>query len=138
MDRTKLKYSTSLDEIKIHPDWDPNTLDYDFCILRLNNTVQEGNNIKIVAIADKTPPTGTEVQLTGWGKTSATQVYLPNHMNYITMKVLSLSECKNKLKDITVVTNRMICATNDFGTSCNVSMLIFPDSDYDRVTVGVL
>ena len=142
LEKTKLQYSTGLEEIKIHPDWNPNITDYDFCILRLKSTVQEGKNVKIIAIADSTPPTGTKVQLTGWGMVFGMIPYLPNHLQYITMKILSASECKDRLKDVNQVTSRMICATNDFGTSCNVSMLIFQTvimiTFVDRVTVEAL
>ena len=142
LDRTKLQYSTGLNEIKIHPDWNPNNIDYDFCILKLNSTVQEGKNVKIISIADSTPPTGTQVHLTGWGKTFGILPYLPNHLQYISMKALSAPECNNKWKDVNQVTSRMLCATSKFGSGCNVSMLIFQTcikiTFVDRVTVEAL
>lgn len=110
-------------EIKIHPDWNPNTIDYDYCILRLNDTVQEGKDIKLVKIADSTPPTGTEVHLTGWGKTWGILPLLPTHLQYTKMKILSQSECNPKWKDVNEVTNRMVCATSWFGSGCNVSLV---------------
>ena len=136
LDRTKLQYSTGVEEIKIHPDWNPSNIDYDFCILKLNNTVQESKNVKIIEIADSTPPTGTQVQLTGCGKIFGILPFLPNHLQYLTMKVLSAPECNKKWKDVNQVTSRMLCATSKFGSSCNVSMLIFAHSYCNTFVIG--
>ncbi|KAI8039675.1 hypothetical protein M5D96_007095 [Drosophila gunungcola] len=48
-------------------DYNSETMEYDVGILKLAEKVEETEDIRYVALAEKTPPTGTTAVVTGWG-----------------------------------------------------------------------
>lgn len=119
LDRTKLATTNQVTEVIKHPNWNTNTIDSDYCILRLANAVVESDTVKIIKIAPSSPASGTEAHLTGWGLTQGSSSTLPTLLQYTPMAILSSEECNAKWSDVNPVTRSMICAQNPKASGCN-------------------
>lgn len=120
VDRTKLATSNQVTQVIMHPGYSSSTIDNDVCVLRVANPVSTiAGNVELISVCDASPPTGTTVQLTGWGKTSGSTSTLPTILQIVSMSILSASECNGKWGDVNPVTNQMICATNPTASGCN-------------------
>ena len=121
LDRTKLATTNTVTKVLISPEWNTNTIDSDYCILTLANSVQETDNVKLIPIADQSPATGAQAMVSGWGRTSYYTMILPYVLQYIPMSIVSATDCNPKWSDVNPITKTMICAQNDAATPWTVS-----------------
>lgn len=98
-------------EIFNHPNYDPDTADYDFAILTLVQSLQFGKKVKPVYLpdADEVFEVGTRCIVTGWGSLEANRRGNPERLRGVMLPIISDEECQIAYND-TVITPRMICA----------------------------
>ena len=123
--------------IKNHPDYNDNTINYDFSMLKLKNAVDfcSHPHIRPVCLPTDTSNNfaGVDAIVTGWGTTSSGGS-VSSSMLEVTVKVLSNNACKNNYAySSSDITNKMLCANVDGGgkDACQVKNL-------DRDRKGVL
>ncbi|KAE8371401.1 trypsin-like cysteine/serine peptidase domain-containing protein [Aspergillus bertholletiae] len=89
-----------------HPNYNTNTLDYDYGILWLTNAVTDIDPVKI---ATESPLTGTPVSLYGWGQTGKLLKENSRTLQRLDTTYISSSDCRSAWSDINPVTGRMNC-----------------------------
>ena len=121
MDRTKLATTQTVTKVLMHPEYSSSTIDNDVCILTLTNTVSEvAGDVQLIKVCDASAPSGTNVLLSGWGKTSGSTSTLPTILQKVNMEILSAADCAPKWSDVNPITAQMICAQNKAASGCNV------------------
>jgi len=109
-------------EINMHPQYDDNSLDYDFSILTLATAVEFSTTVAPACLpADNSRDfAGESATLSGWGRLSY-QGNTPTVLQEVEVKVKSHEECDNLYNANGWITSNMICANdNDNGKySCN-------------------
>jgi trypsin len=119
VDRTKLGTTNPVSKVTMHPQYSSSTIDNDYCVLTLTNTVSPSSTVALIEIADKSPASGEKAQLTGWGKTSGSTNTLPTQLQFVEMDILSADDCKPKWSDVNAITSNMICAQHKSASGCN-------------------
>ncbi|XP_017773879.1 PREDICTED: trypsin-4-like [Nicrophorus vespilloides] len=103
-----------------HPEFQPNSRDYDISVLELASPLPFGSRIKKLALPMKgeAPIVGANVVITGWGYTDAYSS-IPRHLQAVIFEVISMEECRNRHRYIEI-TDRMFCARVDDKEGRNV------------------
>jgi secreted trypsin-like serine protease len=120
-DRTNLKVTIQVTQVTMHPNWNTNTIDNDYAILRLQTTVTEtdGNPMTTYGtLATLRPKTGSEVSISGWGLTNGSDTQLPEQLQRATLKALEAGACNTKWQDVNRITKNMACAESKSGSFC--------------------
>jgi len=93
-----------------HPDYDSETLRFDFSLLELDSPVPLGDCIGTVCLpeAGEELPAGAECWITGWGRLSAGSSTKPQFLQEAMVTTRSNSECNSAYGGI--VTSDMLCA----------------------------
>ncbi|KAG1702306.1 hypothetical protein DVH05_010096 [Phytophthora capsici] len=97
---------------KVHPDYDPNTLDNDVAVLKLRSAV----DIKTVRLAKANGSdnkVGTAAVAFGWGLTESGE--LSSDLNKVSLRLISNSDCRKANNDQLIITRGMLCAWNGEG-----------------------
>ncbi|XP_063702860.1 trypsin-1-like [Culicoides brevitarsis] len=95
----------------VHPQYDSNTIDYDFALLKLNKSLEFSETVQPVKLTeqDKSPAAGTLCTVSGWGNTQN-----PNEssdkLRAVSVPVVDQEECAQKYNEFYGVTPRMLCA----------------------------
>ncbi|KAJ0173238.1 hypothetical protein K1T71_011414 [Dendrolimus kikuchii] len=98
-----------VDKIIIHEKYDKQTYDYDACIIKLNGTLEFGDSVNKIELAEKPPISGRIVEVTGWGKTSYGS--LSQRLLQVSIPIVASRVCKQiYLRFQYVITPRMFCA----------------------------
>jgi len=92
--------------IYVHPQWDSNSQDYDFAILKLAGDSTAGHP---VALGRDSPAAGTRVWVTGWGALTEGAQGSPRLMGVET-HIVDNDTCNLKESYAGSVTPRMLCA----------------------------
>lgn len=66
-----------VEEVFVHPDYDPETVDSDVALLRLPETVQMGDGVQLACLPQprQSLPITQKCTIIGWGKESSTHVF---------------------------------------------------------------
>lgn len=101
-----------VDEVVMHGSFNTTTSDNDFALLKLQESLVEGDNIKVVTL----PKSGFEVTsnmtglVTGWGGSDPSVDSVAN-LQSVEVTVISTQECEAKYKRMKVpITKNMLCA----------------------------
>ncbi|CAG2110129.1 unnamed protein product, partial [Medioppia subpectinata] len=120
LDRRTLRVRNNVIKIQIHELWDTETLDYDYCVLTLQDDIVQSPTVQTIELATSAPTQGTTAQLTGWGRTSGTSSTIPYLLQYTIMDIVSWEVCNNIWEPTgQTVTDRMICASNPSAGGCS-------------------
>jgi len=95
-----------VDAIFIHPQWNANTNDYDFAILKLSSKSVMGAPIPLQAQA---PVVGSLAEVSGWGALSEGGTSSPDLLA-AQLPIVSLDECNKKDSYNGELTSEMLCA----------------------------
>ncbi|KAH8896513.1 trypsin-like serine protease [Thozetella sp. PMI_491] len=104
------KYAT-ITKITKHPNWNTNTIDYNYCILTVNpfdlsigpSQIAKLSNIPSSSFDNKI------LHFAGWGKTNSSSTKLPVVLQSATERLVPHAECDNAWSDKNVITPQMIC-----------------------------
>lgn len=100
-----------VEEVTVHPKYNPKTVDYDFALLKLSKSLEFGENVNAVKLPKKNdrPEAGTLCTVSGWGNTQK-----PNEstdkLRATVVPVVAQEECQAAYNDFYGVTDRMVCA----------------------------
>jgi secreted trypsin-like serine protease len=97
--------------ITIHPNWDPNTNDYDVAVWELSSNA---NGIPLATIPNSDPPVGTKLLATGWGNTQSSPPF-PVELHEVKVPTVSRADCNDADSYDGDITQRMICAGLEAG-----------------------
>ena len=56
-----------ISDYMIHPDWNPNTLQNDVCLLTLDSPLELNDQVKTISLDMNEPVTDDVCQVSGWG-----------------------------------------------------------------------
>ncbi|CAG7721359.1 unnamed protein product [Allacma fusca] len=102
-----------------HPNYNTNTIDYDFAVIRLSTSLTLNNYVKVIGLASSEPTSGSCTN-TGWGNTRGDGgVNNPARLQTISLPIVSRSTCASRYSQVNTVTARMICAGAGGQGSCN-------------------
>ena len=112
-----------ISKIENHPDYDNENLNYDFSLLKMEETISFFEHLHIRPICLPVDVTndyhGFVATVTGWGNLASNQPGGTNKLREVDVKVLKNSECKNDYGwGITwghIITNQMLCANVEGG-----------------------
>ncbi|XP_017345311.3 tryptase isoform X3 [Ictalurus punctatus] len=109
IDPNRSQRSTS--NIIIHQEYNDDTLTNDIALVQLSSSVNLTDYVMPVCLAASRSsfPGGTNVWVTGWGKTSSTNLLLPQTLQEVQVPIVSNSKCKNAFTS-GLVTDNMMCA----------------------------
>ena len=97
--------------IAIHPNWNPNTFDYDVAVWTLSSST---SGIPFASLASADPPVGTGLLVTGWGALTEGGSF-PINLRKATVPLVSATNCNDRNSYRGSITARMICAGFDNG-----------------------
>jgi len=120
--RTDLKTTIQVTKVTKHPNWASSTQDSDVAILSLHTAVtdEDGNPLSTYGqLATSSASTGTEVSISGWGKTHGSDNQLPEQQQVTTMQALEAGACNARWSDINPITRNMACAESASDSFCN-------------------
>lgn len=95
--------------IFVHPDYNPNTMENDIAIIRVNSPFQGVDGVlQHEPLSLQVPPTGTVCQLAGWGATSeGSQDASPNLMR-VNLEIVDTDRCNRSYQGL--IKENMFCA----------------------------
>lgn len=97
--------------IAIHPNWNPNTFDYDVAVWTLSSST---SGIPFASLASADPAVGTGLLVTGWGALTEGGSF-PIDLRKATVPLVSATNCNDRNSYRGAITARMICAGFDAG-----------------------
>jgi secreted trypsin-like serine protease len=100
-------------KIFIHPNWDPNTFDFDVAVWILKSNAAGIEKAKLVQLA-KEPKTGKTL-VTGWGNTTGSGNSFPIELRQVIVPLQPKADCNDADSYNGAITNNMICAGLDAG-----------------------
>uniref|UniRef100_A0A182PN66 Peptidase S1 domain-containing protein n=1 Tax=Anopheles epiroticus TaxID=199890 RepID=A0A182PN66_9DIPT len=82
-------------KILIHPNYDPQTYDYDAAIIEVENTFQGYTNVAPVPLQNEEVPVGTSCTAAGWGLIDFDTQTSPENLQYAQFQVVSQQQCSS-------------------------------------------
>jgi len=133
----------TLSRIVVHPSWNTNAIDQDYCLLQLSEPVQLSAHVQPVCLGGESHgEPGKKCWVTGWGvsngrsweefiaevkaqesglipKSKATPFFAAKGLRQVDLDVTTPAACNAAWGSINPITPAMICATNPGKSSCN-------------------
>ncbi|XP_020300289.1 polyserase-2-like [Pseudomyrmex gracilis] len=97
-----------------HPSYDALTIDYDIALLEVDGEITFNDNVQPVKLAEKEPPAGAMMNVTGWDVAKTNSVPKRILMK-VSIPIVDRKKCQNAYRYMRPVTDRMICAGYDEG-----------------------
>jgi len=101
-----------LSEIHVHPQYNPNTVEYDVTLLKLSQPVQFTDHISPVCLPatqnEAVPNANTDLFVTGWGRTTAGGPASAT-LKQVTIPLVSTQQCKAAWNPGMIKENVMFC-----------------------------
>lgn len=132
-------------EIRVHPAFNPNTLDSDLALLRLERpSVQQTIPVATPEMVEMLAYPGSIATVTGWGNTNLFIPHYPETLQQAQLPVVEREVCNSPTAYNGGVTTNMLCAGYDEGglDSCKGDsggpLMIAQEEDGNWVQVGVV
>ncbi|CAG7822945.1 unnamed protein product [Allacma fusca] len=111
----------SVAQVKIHPKYNNETVNYDVALVRLVKTITYNDNIQPICLGQAGSPfPNKNVTVAGWGLTVAgISSSASNALKDTTIQVLSNAECVRIFNDPTFNPGAMICTFTKATNACN-------------------
>lgn len=99
-----------VDEVFAHPSYSSKTFDYDFSLLRLEESVSVSDTIKYIKLPNygDEPKTGEMMVISGWGETHDPYI-IDKYLRAVDVPIFNIDDCKRAYGS-EKITDRMICA----------------------------
>jgi secreted trypsin-like serine protease len=98
----------SVAEIVVHPDWNPNTMDFDAALLRLTSSVSAGSPIAMQSPTSELPQ-DILIRVTGWGSVAQGGPGSPD-LRYVEVPTISNKTCDEPASYNGAIKPSMFCA----------------------------
>lgn len=105
--------------ITLHPSFRRNLYDMDLAVLTLSTTFDTSSGAAPVALSVSTPPAGSTIGISGWGKLSAVGP-VSIELKKTQLTVMTPKECSQAWTD-KMITDSMLCAREVAQSACQVS-----------------
>ncbi|XP_052838492.1 trypsin-1 [Drosophila gunungcola] len=109
----------SIAEFLIHPQYNPQSQDFDMSLIRLSSPVPMGGSVKTIQLADSDAnyAADTMAMISGFGAINQ-NLQLPNRLKFAQVQLWSRDYCNSQ--NIPGLTDRMVCAGHPSGqvSSC--------------------
>ena len=92
-DSTKNRVMRQLKEYFIHPDFKVDTLEWDICMIKLNEPLEFGPNVRPICLVEEAPATQLSAYIAGWGLTSEGG-QLPHALMEVSVPIIQHDHCK--------------------------------------------
>merc|ERR1712142_8506 len=102
-----------IEQIINHPDYNPNTLDNDITLLKLNRPVTESDYVGFACLPPNDFPAGSQCWVTGWGDQETTVD--DSDLQEVMVPIIDTKTCNARLWYNGEVTDNMICAGYEQG-----------------------
>lgn len=99
-----------------HDEFDHKTVDYDFALLELENSIQFDDAAKPIKMIDRQQQAsdkttdGVPVLVTGWGSISSSYIQSNDQLRGAEIQIMNQNKCVDAYKNRRSVTPRMLCA----------------------------
>ena len=94
-----------VDGVWIHPDWNPETFDHDFALLKLAEDAQ--GFVDMVSGSSAPPSVGDQATVVGWGVGDDGEIQ--RYLREVTVEVVSYEDCNDADSYEGQITDSMIC-----------------------------
>ena len=81
------------EEYFIHPEFKPDTLEWDVCVVKLNIPLEFGPNVRPICLVHDPPSTKKSAYIAGWGLTSEGG-RLPHNLMEVSVPIIQHDHCK--------------------------------------------
>jgi hypothetical protein len=117
MEKNKYGSVHNVSEIRVHEQFNANTTDFDFALLKLSDKIEFNDKAKPVVVQERNPRKGTLVVIAGWGATK----FDGSNSNYLHSTEINIKDHEQCGKAYgNKITERMICASYPGRDSCQV------------------
>lgn len=114
---------SDVSEIIVHPNYDPDTENFDFMLMKLKRPIRLNDRQQAIKLASSTKiiPDGTNVIASGWGDTQNT-LEQTEFLRAVVVQTVNQDTCNTAYSD--GITLNMLCAGTEAGgqDSCQVSV----------------
>lgn len=100
----------NVSKIFVHPQYNPELIDYDIAVLKLNSPLILSGSIQPIALPESTTnyPTGSLAYISGWGLLTESSQTITTQLRGVVVPTIDHSICNRIYNGI--VTPRMLCA----------------------------
>ncbi|EFA05688.1 chymotrypsin BI [Tribolium castaneum] len=106
----EVKPSDESQKFHLHDDFKPDSLANDIALIELTKELTLDDNTKVVELSNEEITPGTEVTISGWGKTRANDTSINPLLNYVTLTTITNEECQTAYGMTGVIFDEMMCA----------------------------
>ncbi|KAL0896045.1 hypothetical protein ABMA27_012026 [Loxostege sticticalis] len=106
--------SYGVEKIIVHEAYDENLIANDVSLIKLAQDIEFNDRVQPISLPDADTPAGADLLLTGWGRTSYPGD-LPNKLQMINLKALSVEACQSLFNGINPVFESQICSLTKSG-----------------------
>ncbi|XP_043658036.1 serine protease SP24D [Drosophila teissieri] len=97
-----------VEEITINPNY--STLKTGIALLRLQEEITFGETVSAISLAQDVPPLGAQVEVSGWGRTTASEVNMHRTLQIGAAEVVAPRECVLAQRDeLPVLDDQVLC-----------------------------
>ncbi|CAG7820628.1 unnamed protein product [Allacma fusca] len=103
-----------------HPDFNYNTGDYDYAVLRLASPLRLNEYVETISLASSGSEPSGNCTNTGWGNSNATHPVFPDVLHVVTLPIVPRPICAVNYENSPFkITERMVCAGDVGKGSCH-------------------
>lgn len=120
-----------------HKNFDHKTVDYDFALLELEESIQFNEAAKPIKMMDRqqNPSDKDSVLVTGWGSTNPAFIESSGQLHGAEIHIINQNKCVDAYKNRRGVTNAMLCAGVEKGgrDACQSNYKCFISFQFDLI-----
>ncbi|CAG2170848.1 unnamed protein product, partial [Oppiella nova] len=133
-----LPFNTTSSKIVYHPQYNPATFAYDFCLMKLTDPAQQSDTVRYATLATSYPPAGTKAIVTGWGLTNGTDNNSdPANLQTAELTIIDRTTCALELLSVGgQVHNYQLCTQNKDKSFCSngtQTLIEYGGTDYKHM-----
>lgn len=106
-----------LSKVTQHPNFDPETGDYDISVLTLSSDITLGPSVRPITLSSATLQPGINCTATGWGF-DRENGKVSDQLQAVELETVSRAECRNDYQGIVPITDRMMCTYTPGKDTC--------------------
>lgn len=108
-----------IESVHLHPDYNPRMFDNDIALLQTTEEIQFTKLVQPIRLPADDTLSGTPVTLSGWGLTDYYNNTLPNELQFLNSKTISVAECKERLPNVNGNFDGFLChLTGQYSGAC--------------------
>lgn len=133
--------SAAVKEVIVHSNYNPVWILNDIALLQLTTGFQVSNSITTIKLSEDNRDLAKNCTLVGWGRISYPEGLLPESLQFLPLRSIIHSDCKQKLSQINIVQENQICTLTIKGEgACHGDSggPLFEETENGREVIGIV